>query len=206
MQTDYEYPLWQHYEFICGIDEVGRGPLAGPVVAAAVVFPRWFQPNGALLTLLNDSKKLLAKERESLVPAIKAQALHWAIAEVQHNVIDEVNILQATMLAMNNAVKTLPIAPSLLLVDGNRFTTDLAIPYKTIVKGDSYVFSIAAASVLAKVHRDALMYAYATHYPHYGFERHAGYPTSAHIEAIRQHGRCPIHRQSFKLRQLGEKV
>lgn len=205
MITDYEWPLWRQSRRICGIDEAGRGPLAGPVVAAAVVFPRFFRAGGTVLELLNDSKQLSARERTMLAPAIKKAAACWAVAEVEHDIIDRINILQATMLAMNDAVISLPTMPDLLLVDGNRFKTDLSISYQTIVKGDSKVFSIAAASVLAKTHRDELMVAYGTQYPHYGFERHAGYATRAHVEAIRQHGRCPIHRLSFKLRQLGEK-
>ncbi|NTV17549.1 MAG: ribonuclease HII, partial [Chlorobiaceae bacterium] len=119
--------------------------------------------------------------------------------------IDRINILQATMLAMNLAVASLPVRPELLLVDGNRFKTELSIPFETVVKGDSKVFSIAAASVLAKTYRDELMVAYSAQYPQYGFDRHVGYATKAHVEAIRQHGRCPIHRHSFRLRQLGEK-
>jgi ribonuclease HII len=140
-----------------------------------------------------------------LAPAIRKAAACWAVAVVEHDIIDSINILQATMLAMNDAVMSLPTIPELLLVDGNRFKTELSIPFKTIIKGDSKVFSIAAASVLAKTHRDELMVAYGELYPLYGFERHAGYATKAHVEAIRQHGRCPIHRLSFKLRQLGEK-
>ena len=205
MITDYEWPLWQHTTLICGIDEAGRGPLAGPVVAAAVVFPRWFKPDNTLLARVNDSKKLSAAERVLLAPAIRVAAAFWAVAVVDANTIDNINILQATMLAMNQAVAALPMIPELLLVDGNRFRTEIPIPYETIVKGDSKVFSIAAASVLAKTHRDALMVACALQYPHYGFERHAGYGTKAHVEAIMQYGRCPIHRRSFKLRQLGEK-
>ncbi|MEI6639615.1 MAG: ribonuclease HII [Chlorobium sp.] len=205
MNTNYEWPLWQHTGLICGIDEAGRGPLAGPVVAAAVLFPRWFRPEGALLEMLDDSKKLTANERELLAPAIRKAAISWAIAAVEHDTIDSINILQSTMLAMNRAVEGLSITPQLLLVDGNRFTTSRRIPFETIVKGDSKVFSIAAASVLAKTHRDEVMVAYGAQYPHYGFERHAGYATKAHIEAIRVHGRCPIHRLSFRLRQLGEK-
>jgi ribonuclease HII len=205
MITDYEWPLWQTAGLVCGIDEAGRGPLAGPVVAAAVMFPRWFRPDGSVLGELNDSKKLSAAEREMLSPAIKEAAVFWAVAAVEPETIDRINILQATMLAMNQAVASLPESPELLLVDGNRFRTDLPIPYETIVKGDSKVFSIAAASVLAKTHRDELMVAYGAQYPQYGFERHVGYATKSHVEAIRQHGRCPIHRRSFRLRQLGEK-
>jgi ribonuclease HII len=205
MITDYEWPIWQTSTLVCGIDEAGRGPLAGPVVAAAVVFPRWFRPDGGALERVNDSKKLSAESRNLLAPAIRDAAAFWAVAVIDPETIDRINILQATMLAMNQAVASLPMLPERLLVDGNRFKTDLTIPYETIVKGDAKVFSIAAASVLAKTYRDELMVAYAGEYPLYGFERHAGYATKAHVEAIRQHGRCPIHRLSFKLRQLGEK-
>ena len=205
MFTDYEFPLWETIDNICGIDEVGRGPLAGPVVAGAVMFPRWFRPDGSVLEQLNDSKKLSAKMREELVPEIKKHALDWAVAVVEPDTIDSINIRQATMLAMNNAVESLSVRPDLLLVDGNRFRTNLGIPYKTIVKGDSKVFSIAAASVLAKIHRDELMAAYSAEWPEYGFDRHVGYGTAEHVRAIMQYGRCPIHRKSFKLRQLGEK-
>ncbi|MCX6180003.1 MAG: ribonuclease HII [Chlorobiales bacterium] len=205
MNTDYEWPLWRTTRKICGIDEVGRGPLAGPVVAGAVVFPRWFRPDDGFLEQLNDSKKLSAKMREELVPEIKKYALGWAVASVEPDMIDRINILQATMLAMNNAVESLPVLPELLLVDGNRFKTSLGIPYTTLVKGDSKVFSIAAASVLAKTHRDEIMAAYSTEWPEYGFDRHVGYGTKEHVRAIIQYGRCPIHRTSFKLKQLGEK-
>ena len=205
MKTDYEFPLWETTEIICGIDEVGRGPLAGPVVAGAVVFPRWFRPDGGVLEELNDSKKLSARVLEQLTREIKNHALGWAVAAVEPDMIDRINILQATMLAMNHAVESLPVTPELLLVDGNRFKTNLTIPYTTIVKGDSKVFSIAAASVLAKTHRDGIMAAYSAEWPEYGFERHVGYGTREHVRAIIEHGRCPIHRKSFKLRQLGEK-
>ncbi len=204
MFTDYEWPLWINSRRICGIDEVGRGPLAGPVVAAAVMFSRRYRPDGSFLEQLNDSKKLSAKMREKLVPEIKKHALGWAVASVEPETIDRINILQATMLAMNNAVESLKVKPELLLVDGNRFKTSLGIPYTTIVKGDSIVFSIAAASVLAKTHRDEIMAAYSTIWPEYGFERHVGYGTREHVRAIIQYGRCPIHRRSFKLKQLGE--
>ena len=205
MFTDYEWPLWINSRRICGIDEVGRGPLAGPVVAAAVMFSRRYRPDGSFLEQLNDSKKLSAKMREKLVPEIKKHALGWAVASVEPETIDRINILQATMLAMNNAVKSLKVKPELLLVDGNRFITSLGIPYTTIVKGDSIVFSIAAASVLAKTHRDEIMAAYSTIWPEYGFDRHVGYGTEKHVKAIIKYGRCPIHRRSFKLKQLGEK-
>lgn len=205
MITDYEWPLWQTSALLCGIDEAGRGPLAGPVVAAAVVFPRWFRTDGGVLERVTDSKKLSAAERELLAPAIRKAAAFWAVAVVDPETIDRLNILEATMLAMNQAVASLPIIPELLLVDGNRFRSDLPIPYETIVKGDAKIFSIAAASILAKTHRDELMVVFAGQYPQYGFERHVGYGTKMHVEAILQHGRCPIHRQSFRLRQLGEK-
>ena len=205
MKTDYELTLWEKTGIICGIDEVGRGPLAGPVVAGAVMFPRWFRPEGSALEQLNDSKKLSARMREELAAEIKINALGWAVASVEPDTIDQINILQATMLAMNSAVASLSVTPELLLVDGNRFTTTLGIPYTTIVKGDSKVFSIAAASVLAKTHRDGIMAAYGTEWPEYGFERHVGYGTGEHVRAITQYGRCPIHRKSFKLKQLGEK-
>ena len=205
MITDYEWPLWQTSALLCGIDEAGRGPLAGPVVASAVIFPRWFRTDGGVLERVTDSKKLSAAERELLAPAIRKAAAFWAVAVVDPETIDRINILEATMLAMNQAVASLPIIPELLLVDGNRFRSDLPIPYETIVKGDAKVFSIAAASILAKTHRDELMVVFAGQYPQYGFERHVGYGTKMHVEAILQHGRCPIHRQSFRLRQLGEK-
>lgn len=204
LSTDFEYPLWESLSRVCGIDEAGRGPLAGPVVAAAVVFPRHFMPSG-IFAKLDDSKKLTAELRDELAPAIRESAESWALGVVDAETIDRINILQATMLAMNLAVESLGSTPEFLLVDGNRFRPVLPIPYQTIVKGDSKVFSIAAASVLAKTHRDELMTARAAEYPEYGFEVHFGYPTARHVEAIARHGRCAIHRQSFKLRKLGEK-
>ncbi|MCF8382236.1 MAG: ribonuclease HII [Chlorobium sp.] len=205
MNTDYEYPVWKDTSLVCGIDEAGRGPLAGPVVAAAVVFPRWFSPENSRLAAIDDSKKLSPALREELAPAIKEAALCWAVATVEHDSIDRMNIFQATMLAMNNAVTALPEPPELLLVDGNRFRPLLPVHYETIVKGDSKVFSIAAASIIAKTCRDSLMREYGRQYPQYGFERHFGYPTGEHIRAIARYGRSPIHRKSFKLKQLGEK-
>ncbi len=205
MNTSYEWPLWQTSEFVCGIDEAGRGPLAGPVVAAAVVFPRWFRPEESILEKLNDSKKLSARVREELAPAIKAAALFWAVTEIEPEIIDRINIFQATMLAMNRSVEALGMLPELLLVDGNRFRPHLPIPYETIVKGDAKVFSIAAASVLAKTRRDEIMTACSSNWPEYGFDHHFGYATGEHVRAIRQHGLCPLHRASFRLKELGEK-
>jgi ribonuclease HII len=208
MNTEYEWLLWRTAKLVCGIDEAGRGPLAGPVVAAAVVFPRWFRPEeceSPILDAIDDSKKLTERKREELVPLIKAHAQAWAVAVVEAETIDSINILQATMLAMNQAVESLQKTPDYLLVDGNRFKPHQPIPYETIINGDARVFSIAAASVLAKTHRDELMKSYAETWPAYGFEKHFGYPTGEHIEAIRLHGRCPLHRRSFRVRQLGEK-
>jgi ribonuclease HII len=204
LSTDFEMPLWEALSRVCGIDEAGRGPLAGPVVAAAVVFPRYFRPSG-ILARLDDSKKLTPELRDELAPAIRQAAESWAIAEVDAEMIDRINILQATMLAMNRAVESLAVTPELLLVDGNRFKPVLPVPFETIVKGDSKVFSIAAASVLAKTRRDELMTGVAAEFPEYGFDVHFGYPTARHVEAIARHGRCAIHRKSFKLRKLGEK-
>ena len=204
LTTGFEAPLWETLSRVCGIDEAGRGPLAGPVVAAAVVFPRFFKPTG-ILERLDDSKKLTAELRAALAPAIREAAESWAVAVVDTETIDRINILQATMLAMNRAVESLGAAPEFLLVDGNRFKPVLPIPFETVVKGDSKVFSIAAASVLAKTHRDELMTGYAAEYPEYGFDLHFGYPTERHVEAIAARGRCAIHRKSFKLRKLGEK-
>lgn len=204
MNTEYEWSIWKETALVSGIDEAGRGPLAGPVVAAAVVFPRWFRPGNGPLSALDDSKKLTPDCRERLAPMVKAAAHCWAIASVEPESIDQLNIFHATMLAMNNAVAALPEPPGMLLVDGNRFMPALPIAYETVVKGDTRVFSIAAASVLAKTARDEIMRNHAKQYPEYGFERHFGYATKAHVSAIAAHGRSPIHRKSFRLRQLGE--
>ncbi|MBF0586009.1 ribonuclease HII [Prosthecochloris sp. N3] len=202
--TDNEEKFWRDVPRVCGIDEAGRGPLAGPVVAAAVVFPRNFRP-GPELDGLNDSKQLSPARRQQLAQAVRSSALMVAVAEAGPEEIDRLNIFGATMLAMNRAVESLVPLPSLLLIDGNRFRPALPIPYITIVKGDASVFSIAAASILAKTHRDSIMSEAAGTYPEYGFEHHFGYPTRKHIEAIRTYGRTPIHRSSFRLRELGEK-
>ena len=181
----------QGVEIICGVDEAGRGPLAGPVCAAAVILPR-----GLLIPGLNDSKKLTDKKRRELAPIIKEQALAYAIAFATHEEIDQINILQATFLAMERALNQLNIRPDLALIDGNR-QKDFGINVETVVKGDSRSANIAAASVLAKVTRDDYMEAMALEYPGYGFEIHKGYGTKAHYEALRNLGPSPIHRMTF---------
>ena len=177
-----------------GCDEVGRGCLAGPVVAAAVILPKDFSH-----PLLNDSKQLTPVSRMQLEEEIKAVALDYAIAEVDHQTIDEINILQASFLAMHRAIEKLTTAPELLLVDGNRFRPFPFIAHQCIVKGDSLYYSIAAASILAKTYRDKLMIRLAQDFPHYGWETNVGYPTAFHRLAIRQYGFTPWHRRSFKL-------
>lgn len=181
----------QGIEVICGVDEAGRGPLAGPVCAAAVILPKGLEIPG-----LNDSKKLTDKRRRELAPLIKEQALAYGIAFADHNEIDQINILQATFLAMERALAQLNIKPELALIDGNR-KKDFGMMVETVVKGDSRSANIAAASVLAKVTRDDYMEAIALEYPGYGFEIHKGYGTKAHYEALRQLGPCPIHRMTF---------
>ncbi len=203
LTTQYEDRYWTDTPGICGIDEAGRGPLAGPVVAAAVVFPRFYRPEG-ILRQLNDSKILAPSLRASLADAVKEASLDFGISVIDNLTIDRMNILQATMLAMNKAVLCLDKRPDYLMVDGNRFRPDLPIPFETFVKGDSRVFSIAAASVLAKTERDRIMKTYAEEYPLYGFDKHFGYPTKAHVAAIEKYGRCPLHRKSFRLKALGE--
>lgn len=187
------------FHAICGIDEAGRGPLAGPVCAAAVILPEGLEIPG-----LNDSKKLTDKKRRELFPIIEEQALAYGIGWASQEEIDDINILQATFLAMSRAVEQLNIRPDLALVDGNRAPT-LDLPVETVVKGDSLSASIAAASVLAKVSRDDLMLRMAEEYPGYGFEVHKGYGTKAHYEALRTFGPSPIHRRTFLKKFYGEK-
>lgn len=177
--------------YICGVDEAGRGPLAGPVCAAAVILPRDLEIPG-----LTDSKKLTDKKRRELFPIIKEQAIAYGIGFASEQEIDEINILQATFLAMQRAIDQLEGKADLALIDGNR-QKDFGLPAVTVVKGDSLSASIAAASVLAKVTRDDLMLEMAETYPDYGFEIHKGYGTKAHYEALRKYGASPIHRQSF---------
>lgn len=178
-------------EVICGVDEAGRGPLAGPVCAAAVILPPHTQIPG-----LNDSKKLSDKRRRELLPMICDQALAYGIAFATEQEIDEINILHATFLAMERALAQLKIRPDLVLIDGNR-QKDFGLPVKTVVKGDSLSANIAAASVLAKVTRDDFMVRQAEQFPEYGFEIHKGYGTKAHYAALEQYGACPIHRKTF---------
>ena len=187
------------FHAICGIDEAGRGPLAGPVCAAAVILPERLDIPG-----LNDSKKLTDKKRRELFPIIEEQALAYGIGWASQEEIDDINILQATFLAMSRAVEQLNIRPDLALVDGNRAPT-LDLPVETVVKGDSLSASIAAASVLAKVSRDDVMLRMAEEYPGYGFEVHKGYGTKAHYEALRTFGPSPIHRRHFLKKFYGEK-
>ncbi len=183
--------MWQPEGLICGVDEAGRGPLAGPVVAAAVILdPR--QP----IDGLNDSKKLTAARREMLAVEIREKALAWAVAEASVQEIDRINILQASLLAMQRAVSGLSLMPEKALVDGNKCPV-LACPVEAIVGGDGKLAAIAAASILAKTVRDALMQELHVLYPQYGFDRHKGYPTALHLAALREHGISPVHRRSY---------
>ena len=179
------------FGIICGVDEAGRGPLAGPVCAAAVILPPQLELPG-----LNDSKKLTDKRRRELFPIIKEQAVAFGIGMATEAEIDEINILQATYLAMERALAQLTVKPDMALIDGNR-AKDFGLPVRTVVKGDSLSANIAAASILAKVTRDDYMLQLAEQYPEYGFEIHKGYGTKAHYEALRLHGASPVHRMSF---------
>ena len=178
-------------KLVCGVDEAGRGPLAGPVCAAAVILPPGLDIPG-----LNDSKKLTDKKRRELCSVITAEAVSYGIAFASEQEIDEINILQATFLAMERAMQTLSPQPELALIDGNR-NTGIAMPSRCIVKGDSRCADIAAASILAKVTRDRLMEQYDEQYPQYGFAVHKGYGTKRHYEALREFGPSPIHRKTF---------
>ena len=186
------------YKMICGVDEAGRGPLAGPVCAAAVILPKGLELPG-----LNDSKKLTDKKRRELFPIIKEQAIAYGIGLASHEEIDEINILQATYLAMERALQQLEGKADFALIDGNR-AKDFGFPVRTVVKGDSLSASIAAASILAKVTRDDIMLEMAEKYPEYGFEVHKGYGTKAHYEALRVHGHSPIHRMTFLRKFYGQ--
>ena len=186
-------------EIICGVDEAGRGPLAGPVCAAAVILPANIQIPG-----LDDSKKLSDKRRRELFPIIKEEAIAYGIAFADHNEIDEINILQATFLAMERAIQQLQVKPQLALIDGNR-AKNFGIPVETVVHGDSKSASIAAASILAKVTRDDYMLEMSKEYTNYGFDIHKGYGTKAHYAALTEYGPSPIHRMTFLKKFYGEK-
>lgn len=179
------------YKSVCGVDEAGRGPLAGPVCAAAVILPE-----NTVIEGVDDSKKLTEKKRELLFDVIKTSALSYSIAYASVEEIEELNILNATMLAMKRAVEALEIKPDFVMIDGNR-VPKLGIDCESIVKGDAKSMSIACASILAKVSRDRLLYDYAKQYPQYGFDKHKGYGTKLHIEMIKKYGPCPYHRMSF---------
>ncbi len=189
----------QGMRLVCGVDEAGRGPLAGPVCAAAVILPDHIEIPG-----LNDSKKLTDKKRRELFPVIKENAICYGIAVADEKEIDEINILQATFLAMERAIAQLEQRPEIVLVDGNR-AKDFGVPVETVVHGDSLSASIAAASVLAKVTRDDYMLQMAQQYPEYDFDIHKGYGTKAHYAALQEFGPCPIHRMTFLRKFYGEK-
>ena len=180
---------------VAGCDEAGRGPLAGPVVAAAVILPPFCE-----IPQLNDSKKLTEKKRFALDPEIKEKAVAWAVARVEHDEIDEINILEASLKAMKLALEHLSVKAEAVLIDGPHGLRQDEIPQRPIVKGDALSASIAAASILAKTERDRIMVAYDALYPEYGFKKHKGYPTKQHRESIHQYGFSPIHRRTFRVK------
>lgn len=190
--TRYEELHWQQGMPVAGVDEAGRGALAGPVVAAAVILPQ----GCSSIQGVRDSKQIAENEREQLYDVVTTQALAWAVGIMDAAVIDEINILQATFRAMLQAVHGLQPQPRHLFIDGNRFTTS-AIPFTTIIEGDAHSLSIAAASIIAKVTRDRIMRQAEQDHPHYGFAKHKGYATEQHRAAILQHGESPLHRKSF---------
>lgn len=181
----------QGYKYVCGVDEVGRGPLAGPVVCAAVIMPA-----DDIIEGVDDSKKLSPKKRACLAGKIAEKAISYSICRIEAEVIDEINILEATKLCMKNAVESLGTKPDFVLTDGN-MTLDIEIPQKSVIKGDYYSYSIGAASIIAKVYRDNLMDEYDVIYPGYAFKENKGYGTKKHVEGILSAGLCPIHRKSF---------
>lgn len=197
--SEFEEKLWAAgVELVAGIDEVGRGPIAGPVVAAAVILPKHCKLPG-----IKDSKKLSEKKRYQLEPEIRRAAVAWAIGAVDARRIDEINILEATRLAMVQAVEKLPVKPEHLLLDA--MSLPLEIPQTSLIKGDALSISIGAASILAKCHRDRMMAVYDGIYPGYGLSGHAGYPTSAHKQAVFELGYTPIHRRSYKLKPIKQR-
>ena len=197
VNLEIERTLWLHgIERIAGVDEAGRGPLAGPVVAAAVIFPREF-----IIEHVDDSKKCTVKQRERLFPLIMEQAISVGIGIVDHEEIDRINILQATILAIRKSLENMNIPPEYSIIDGNSFNHE-SLRFQNIIGGDAQSFTIAAASIIAKVTRDRLMCELDIRFPHYGFARHKGYGTRQHIEAIRTYGLCEVHRKSFHLSAL----
>lgn len=188
------------YNLVCGVDEAGRGPLAGPVCAAAVILPENCEIEG-----LNDSKKLSEKKREALYDVITEKATAYCIAYGSVEEIEKCNILEATFIAMNRAIDGLSVQPDYALIDGNRVPTDIKIPCETVIKGDAKSASIAAASILAKVTRDRLLLEYDKQYPEYNFKKHKGYGTKEHTDLILKYGVSPVHRPSFLKKLLGEK-
>ena len=185
--------LSQGCRYIAGVDEVGRGPLAGPMVCAAVIMPL---EKNQLVEGVDDSKKLSEKKREQLAEEIKNRALCYTIIEIDEKTIDEINILEATKLGMKRALETLEIPPDTVLTDGN-MTLNVSFPQRSVIHGDALSYSIGAASIIAKVYRDHLMDEYAKTYPQYAFEKNKGYGTAAHIAGIKEYGLCPIHRRTF---------
>ena len=179
-------------EYIAGIDEAGRGPLAGPVVVASVIMPK-----DSMIEGVNDSKKVSEKKREKLYEEITNTAIAWGVGIIDQREIDEINILNATKKGLTNSLKELEIKPDLILVDALTNIDTLGIPYRSIIKGDAKSYSIAAASIIAKVTRDRIMRQWDELYPEYGFEKHKGYGTKMHIDAIKEYGPCPLHRKSF---------
>ena len=179
-------------KYICGIDEAGRGPLAGPVVVAAAIMPR-----NSMIEGVNDSKKVSEKKREKLYEEITSSAIAWGVGIIDQTEIDNINILNATKKGLTQSLKELEVKPELILVDALTKIDTLGIPYRSIIKGDAKSYSIAAASIIAKVTRDRIMRQWDELYPMYGFEKHKGYGTKMHIEAIKEYGICPLHRRSF---------
>lgn len=186
------YNKEKNFKYICGIDEAGRGPLAGPVVVASVIMPR-----DSMIEGVNDSKKVSEKKREKLYDLILEEAISYGVGIIDQNEIDEINILNATKKGLTKSINGLKLKPDLILVDALTHIDTNGIPYESIIKGDAKSYSIAAASIIAKVTRDRIMREWDKIYPQYGFEKHKGYGTAAHISAIKEYGLCPLHRKSF---------
>lgn len=186
------YSTNKEIQYICGIDEAGRGPLAGPVVVASVIMPK-----DSMIEGVNDSKKVSEKKREELYDSIIEEAVSYGVGIIDEKAIDEINILEATKKGLTTSIQELKVKPNLILVDALNKIDTLGIPYKSIIKGDALCYSISCASIIAKVTRDRIMRQWDEIYPMYGFEKHKGYGTALHIQAIKEHGLCPIHRKSF---------